>query len=118
MNEARRSPQGFAALAPEHRRRIASLGGHARRTSGAPYAITPDNARAIAERRWSTLAVLDDDARSQLARCVARLTATVVARVAGVARSTLQDALRGARITPSTAQHIARVLEHFAKESP
>ena len=74
--------------------------------------------RAIAERRWSALIVLDDDARARLARCVARLTATVVARVTGVARSTLRDALRGGRVTPSTAEHIARAVEHFAQESP
>ncbi len=56
----------------------------------------------MAERRWNEVRTLSDATRSALARIVARHTATHVARVAEIARSTLMDAMRGGRVTPFT----------------
>jgi hypothetical protein len=119
MSEARpRRLRGFATLDPERRKRLAALGGHARRASGAAYSINGNNARAMAELRWKELVELSSDTRSTLARLVSRSTMTDVARTAGIARSTLKDALRGARVTRATESHIAQAIERLTKEEP
>ena len=72
----------------------------------------------MAELRWRELVALSSDARSTLARLVSRRTLTVVARIAGIARSTLKDALRGGRMTRATESRIAHALERLTKEEP
>ena len=72
----------------------------------------------MAELRWRELIVLSGDIRSTLAHLVSRRTLTGVAHVAGIARSTLKDALRGGRVTRSTEARVAYAIERLSEEEP
>jgi butyrate kinase len=116
MNTVRR-PRGFAALPPTVRSKYAARGGRARRVAGAPYSITSENAKELAARRWLDAQPLADDVRAELAALVAKTSASAVAMAAGIARSTVTDALGGARVTGSTATALQRALERLSKEA-
>jgi hypothetical protein len=117
MNVTPRRRQGLASLTPEHRSRIAAEGGRARRRSGAGYSITQQNARAIAALRWRDAVALPADLHARLIAALQRFTATHVANEAGIARSTVCDAVAGGRVTKATATALDHALDCLESEA-
>ncbi len=97
-------------MPPPVRAKYSAKGGRARRLHGAAYSITSENARELAAKRWFDAQPLPAAVRSALEALVAKSTASAVALSCGIARSTLTDALGGARVTRATSDAIQRVL--------
>jgi hypothetical protein len=112
MHIGARPPRGFAALSPERRRAIAAEGGRARRSGGAPYTITRENAKAYARRRWDLAGSIGElSLGRRLGVALQRVSIAELARRSTLARSTIRDAIGGRRITKATAQKLDRALD-------